>query len=486
MPHFNRDELRKLSKEQLIDIVLELSQKVDALTKLAQEQMQLLERQRKRIETLERAAARSAAPFSKGKGKALRKKSGRRKGEGRFTNRKEPEVLPTDKVESIPVPLASDSCPDCGVELDIEKEPQVATITDVPTLPLREIRRFEIEVGICPKCGRKLRGEHPDLPVGQHGATAHRVGENVRGQAFALHYCSGLTLRKTSEAIGTLTGIDMTQSALTQSAWSYCREGGRLQEVYTQLRAEIADSPVVNTDDTGWRTAGKASYLMGFFTKTLAVYQIRPRHRHEEVIEVIGELFQGVLGTDRGTSYEATALSDVLQQKCLSHLLKNLSEVEKTKTGQALCFTRDLKKTLREGLGLWRKYEAGEIDLDDYTRRGNGLKKRLDHQLRPRELTDEDNQRMLEGIGRQNDEGRVVLFLDIPDVEPTNNRAERGLRSAVIARKVSQCSKNTTGERIYESMKSITETLKLRGHNVAQSLTSLLRGAPMPQPADSR
>ncbi len=84
MAHFDRDELRKLSKEQLIDIVLELSRNVDALTKQRREQGQLVERQNKRIEELERAAARPAAPFSKGNGKAVRKKPGRKKGEGRF------------------------------------------------------------------------------------------------------------------------------------------------------------------------------------------------------------------------------------------------------------------------------------------------------------------------------------------------------------------------------------------------------------------
>jgi hypothetical protein len=87
---------------------------------------------------------------------------------------------------------------------------------------------------------------------------------------------------------------------------------------------------------------------------------------------------------------------------------------------------------------------------------------------------------MLNGIGKQNDKGRVFLFLEHPEVEPTNNCAERGLRPAVIARKVSQCSKNATGTRIYETMKSITATLVLRGQNVATGLANLMRGGAMP------
>ena len=177
----------------------------------------------------------------------------------------------------------------------------------------------------------------------------------------------------------------------------------------------------------------------------LAVYQVRDRHRHQEVQEMLGEGFDGILGTDRGTSYEAQVFDELQQQKCLSHLLKNLSTVEKTKRGPARCFTQKIKKTLRSGLKLWKDYKAGEINEEEYRRRGKEIDEKLSYQLRDRMLTDEDNQRMLDGIGMQHDRGRVFLFLTHPEVEPTNNSAERGLRPAVIARKVSQCSRNATG-----------------------------------------
>jgi len=149
------------------------------------------------------------------------------------------------------------------------------------------------------------------------------------------------------------------------------------------------------------------------------------RHRHQEVIEVLGENFGGMMGTDRGPSYEAEALSGIEMQKCLSHLLKNLSEVEATKSGRAKTCTSALKVTLRA-------------------------------------LSDADNQRMLDGIGYQHDRGRLTLFLERPEIEPTNNRAERGLRPAVIARKVSHCSKNQRGAKTYSVMKTSFTTLALR------------------------
>ena len=91
------------------------------------------------------------------------------------------------------------------------------------------------------------------------------------------------------------------------------------------------------------------------------------------------------------------------------------------------------------------------------------IREKITDELRHRVLKDRDNPRLLDGIGRQHRNGKVLLFLERPEIEPTNNRAERGLRGAVIARKVSHCSKNERGAGIYEVMKSITATIALRG-----------------------
>jgi hypothetical protein len=58
--------------------------------------------------------------------------------------------------------------------------------------------------------------------------------------------------------------------------------------------------------------------------------------------------------------------------------------------------------------------------------------------------------------------------------------ARRALRGVVIARKVSHCSKNQAGARIYEAMKSITATLAARGYHVAKGLASIINSNPMP------
>ncbi|WP_425429945.1 IS66 family transposase [Deinococcus hopiensis] len=62
---------------------------------------------------------------------------------------------------------------------------------------------------------------------------------------------------------------------------------------------------------------------------------------------------------------------------------------------------------------------------------------------------------------------------------PTNNAAERALRSGVIARKVSQCSKTQEGADSYAMIKSVVETAKRHAQHPMDVLVSLqVRAAP--------
>jgi hypothetical protein len=59
-----------------------------------------------------------------------------------------------------------------------------------------------------------------------------------------------------------------------------------------------------------------------------------------------------------------------------------------------------------------------------------------------------------ENAERYHLKGELLRFLEEPLVEPTNNRVERALRPAAIARKVSQCSKNQAGPTLSPSSRA--------------------------------
>tara|TARA_Y100000310_G_scaffold321737_1_gene379799 strand:+ start:147 stop:815 length:669 start_codon:yes stop_codon:yes gene_type:complete len=200
---------------------------------------------------------------------------------------------------------------------------------------------------------------------------------------------------------------------------------------------------------------------MAFETNDATVYQVRPRHRNEEVREVVPSDYGGVMVTDRGRSYDAQALAKVDQQKCLAHVLRSISEVVDTKNGRGRSFGNRLKRLLREAMELWQAYHRGEAV--DFATEAERLKRQVAYHLRDRPLTDPDNWRLQNELGWHNDRGNLLRFLDDPSIEPTNNRAERALRPAVIARKVSHCSKNVHGADAFSVFTSVIRTLTRNG-----------------------
>jgi transposase len=274
-----------------------------------------------------------------------------------------------------------------------------------------------------------------------------------------------------------MTGIAITQSAITQDALKQAE--GPVGAAYQELRRQVRHSPVTYTDDTGWRVGGDGAYLMAFDTDQQTVYQIRTQHGNEQVREVIPNDYTGTLVTDRFSSYEAEELAGVEQHKCLSDLIRNVVEVVESKTGRAKAFGSELKALLQNANELWRQQRAAPVS--GFAHQAEHIEQDLTYLLRPRRLRDPDNQRLLDGIGLQHDRQRVLNFLYNPEVEPTNNRAERALRPAVIARKVSHCSKNERGAEAFAAFTSVARTAVKKGVvTVTDTFLRLIRNGPEP------
>ena len=447
---FKPEHLPTLSREALLALVAELQGQIAAL--------------RAELDELRRGGKRQAAPFSKGARVAEPKPPGRKPGTGTFRYRAAPS--PEDITEPpVEVKVTQDACPACGGPLE-EERVDLAYTTEIPERPRPRVTQYRVWVCRCMVCGHQVRGQHPNVAPDQYGATAHRLGPRVMAAAHALHYGVGIPVRKVPVVLATLTGVQLTQGALTQDALR--RVAGPVGTVYEQLRAVVPAAAVVYTDDTGWRVGGAPAYLMAFETDAATVYQIRSRHRHEEVQEVIPVDYVGVMVTDRGRSYDAQAFEEVRQHKCLAHLQRSLSHVLATKTGRARDFGERLKGLLQEALQLW--HEARDGPMPDFRTVAKAVQEELTYQLRNRRLRDPDNQRLLNELGWHHDRGNLVRFLDDPRIEPTNNRAERALRPAVIARKVSQCSKNDGGAHAFAAFTSVVRTL------AKKSATSLVEG----------
>ncbi len=454
----------------------ELTSAVNRLQMQVARQMATIRELQKQLAEAQRAGKRQAAPFSKGKRAAKPRRPGRKPGTGSFSFRKPPSV---DELTEpiIDVSVSAESCPGCGGALEHEGV-GYAYITDIPPMPKPEVKGYRVQICRCRSCGKRVRGSNREVAPDQYGASAHRMGKRVMSAAHILHHSAGVPVRKIPSILRTLTGVKITQSAITQDALR--RAKGEVGDAYRSLRGSVRSSSFVHTDDTGWRVGGEPAYLMAFETDEASVYQIRARHRNEEVRELIPSGYGGVMVTDRGRSYDARTLSGVRQQKCMAHVIRSIGEVVQTKVGRGRSFGKRLIELLRESIELRESERRGEAA--DFVGEAERLKREVSRHLRDRQMPDPDNQRLLNELGRHNDRGSLLRFLDDPRIEPTNNRAERALRGAVIARKVSQCSKTDEGAEAYSAFTSVIRTLarKVDDDTLVDALCDVFGGAPLP------
>ena len=492
------------SREALIARVADQQREIVSLREKQAEQAALIATLQAKIDELERGSKRPAAPFSKGWRVENPKPPGRKKGEGTFRCRQAPSEAEWTE-PPVDVKVEKERCSHCGGRLE-EERVEIATVTELPEAIRPRVTAYRVSVCRCAECGKTVRGGHPDLAPDQFGATAHRLGPRLKAAGHALHYKVGVPVRKVPEVLDELCGVSVTQSALTQDALKQAAApselprgtaaaaragktaGGKIGEAYRALRASVRTAPIVNTDDTGWRIGGETAFLMTFDTPAATVYQIRRHHRNEEVRELLPGDYSGVMGCDRGKSYDARELAGVRQQKCLGHIGRSLVKEIDGRDVDDRRFPETFRTLLFEGMDLWKALRAGAIDRDRYDAAGAVLKKDvtlhlLGEKLRllreapePEDRSDADrsNARILDQIGWHHTIGNLLRFLEDPAIEPTNNRAERALRPAVIARKVSHCSKTDRGAEASAAFASVIQTLKKSGGATVEKLAHVM------------
>ena len=143
------------------------------------------------------------------------------------------------------VPVTVDASPTCGGPLE-EARVDLACTTEWPERPRPKVSQYRVQVYQCPVCGQQVGGLHSDVAPGQYGTTAHRLGARVMAAAHAWHDGSGIPVRRVPAVLAVLTGVRLTQGALTQDALR--RAGGAVGIAYAQLRAMVPETPVVHTE----------------------------------------------------------------------------------------------------------------------------------------------------------------------------------------------------------------------------------------------
>jgi transposase len=322
-------------------------------------------------------------------------------------------------------------------------------------------------VAYCPACFRRVQGRHPEQTSDALGAAAVQFGPRLVGLAADLKHRLGVSYRRCSSLLLTLTGLVVCSAALVRSGHRLRRLA---QPSYDRLVEAARHSAVQHVDETGWKVGGRSAWLWVFADEHATLYRIRPSRGHEVVVEVLGEDYQGVLVSDCFLAYDPLQFK---KSKCAAHLLQRCSEVEKAKSRGAVRFSRRVAALLRRAMALKRR--RGILGAHGYAVLRGKVHAELDRLLAGAYI-DPDNARLARLLRKHRDS--VLRFLDHDGVDATNNLAEREVRPAVIARKLSAGNRTEAGAETHAVLASVLRTCRRQGRDILGVLCELLRQGP--------
>jgi len=200
--------------------------------------------------------------------------------------------------------------------------------------------------------------------------------------------------------------------------------------------------------------------LWDFVNSEAALYRIEKSRGSEVVKDTLGEDYQGTLISDFYSAYN-DKIKAKNKQKCITHLLREIKEIEEKNKFQnesiEQIFCENLKSIFKEALEMWNKFRTQEKTWEELKQFKEIIAKVLT-ELVLYHSENKDIQRIIKRLVKHNKE--LLTFLDHPEIEPTNNRAERHLRSNVIMRKITFGNRSQTGVRNHQVIMSILETAK--------------------------
>ena len=410
-----------------------------------------------------RASKRQAAPFSKGPPKDHPKPPGRKPGPdyGPKAHRPIPNQ-PPDEVLDVPLPPV---CPECGGPT-VEDRTAGQYQTEIPRRPI--LRRFDIHIGHCRRCGKRIQPRHPLQTSDALGAAASQLGPDAQAAIVLLNKHAGMPHGKIAEFVTTFFGIPLSRAGACQAM---LRAADRCQPIYQAIVRGVRRFPWIVPDETGWRIGGRGAWLHTAVTDRLTSYRIATSRGYDVAESLIGADYAGTLIHDGYAVYDR--FWRAAHQQCLNHLLTRCKHLLTTAVAGAVRFPRQVQSLLHDALALRDRRDAGRLSPHGLAVAVGRLGARRDRMLRWTR-THADNERFAAHLHKHRDQ--LFTFLQRPGLDATNHRAEQAIRPGVLARKVSGGSRTQRGADAHACLTSVLRTARQQLRDACRLIANVLRG----------
>jgi len=354
-------------------------------------------------------------------------------------------------------------CPECDQILTDPDDYVSQTVIDIPLPVPTTTVEYKLGQHEC-QCGNEIVAEHPSCPE------TGRFGPNIMAQTTLGRFHERLPNRKQAE----LFDWKLDEPVSHRTIYNLTkRVADQLRPAYEQVKEGVRESDVIYVDETGFPVDGNQHWVWTFVTDDEVLYSVDQSRGSQVLEEVLGEEFaeDATLSCDGWSAYSAYHAK---LQRCWAHLLRE-AEFVAERHDEAEHLSEELHD-LHDDLTAFDESNPSASARED---------KRAEAMLHLEGLIREDYDarevnELVEKL--RNGLGHWLTFVTEPDVDSTNNRAERALREQVVMRKIFRSLRSDEGVRIHETITTMLATWRRRGLDPPEQLQSVLGGRELESP----
>jgi transposase len=272
-------------------------------------------------------------------------------------------------------------------------------------------------------------------------------------------------------------GIDISTGFLAKQIK---KVSAALHPSYAELAEFLKQQEHLYIDETSLKKNGKLQWAWCFVAEFFTFFKIDASRGSQVLKETLGDDFLGSISSDFYSAYRKyTKDAKALVQFCWAHLIREIKFLA----------TLDVTKAYGKRLLKYVKKMFATIHTQDELTEAEFKRLMLQHKAAilstVRRFVPEHKKAMVLAERFEKYGESYFLFIDNPAlIEPTNNAAEREIRTLVIDRKITQGVRSDVGNEWHERFWTVLATCKRRGLNVMsflrEAIFSLLHGLAPP------
>jgi transposase len=342
-------------------------------------------------------------------------------------------LAPTEVIEITP-----DACA-CGQQEFPTTTPYYThQVIELPEIQM-QVTHVVLHEACCPQCGRLLKAPLPE---------AHRYGYGPRLTALIGELSGGQRDSRTAvqEFCASVLGVPISRGGIQRAV---DRVSEAIRPHYEAIATQARQAKVNYIDETAWYQHGVLAWLWVMVNTTVAFFTVHAS-RSQAAFGALVERWAGIAVSDGYGVYQHWVHG---RQTCLAHLIRRARGLSERHDPEISQFGQRVLAELQR-LVHWAQVPptAGAVQT---------WYARMIHLVGHYRLHRDEAGTFARTLEREM--AHLWTFVVEEGVEPTNNRAERALRFAVLWRRIMQGTYNEKGDRWVERILSVRETCRLRG-----------------------